>query len=241
MDKEIIESHEILKDLHREMIFSRKLDQFNSLFTLGLKAFYEEEKNVRNTLKVLNRPLEWFKIQRNYFFPALSAVLALTVVFIQLNLLTLENAILLISIIAFIALLCYIILSIFINWLEQKDMKVKQVFNRIKGYWVFLGSQLLTYSIIIASLDLKEIEEEINQYVLFAHILLQASTVEMINSLSTVVTLNQLEEWKRSVLSDPYATEIILKKADTIKSSHLFKDLEKPLNQYLTFIIGYKN
>ncbi|NQE45236.1 hypothetical protein C5S31_04340 [ANME-1 cluster archaeon GoMg2] len=238
MDKNIIESHKMLKDLHREMIFSRRLDQFNRLFTLGFKAFYEEEKNVRNNLKVLNKPLEWFKNLRNYCFTVLSLFVALITVAIQLNFLTLENAILLISI---GASLCYFIPSIWINLLGQKDMKVKQVFNRIKGYWAFVGSYLLTYSAITATHDWRESEEEIDQHVLFAVILLQASTVEMINSLSTVVTPNQLEMWKRSVLSDPYTTEIILSKQDSIKSSHLFKDLKKPLNQYLTFIIENKN
>ncbi len=238
MDKIIIELHKILTDLHQETIFSRKLDQFNRLFTLGLKAFYEEEEIVINNLTVLNKSLEWFKNLRNYCYTALSLIAAFTIVAIQLNILTLETAIQLIS---FLALLCYFIPSFCINQLEQKGMKVKQVFNRIKGYWALLGSHLLTYSTIIASPDWKVIEEEIYQHVLFARILLQASTVEMIDSLSTVVTPNQLEEWKRSVLSDPYTTEIILNNQDTIKSSHLPKDLKKPLNQYLTFIIENKN
>jgi len=238
MDKIIIELHETLKDLHQETIFSRKLDQFNRLFTLGFKGFYEEEKEVINNLKVLNRPLEWFKIRRNYFFPTLSSVIALTAVFIQLNLLTLEKAILLISIIVFIALLCYIILSIFIGRLEKKDMEVKRVFNRIKSYWAFLGSQLLTYSAIFATPD----EKEIDQHIIFAVIIYAASTVEMINSLSSVVTPNQLEEWKRNVLSSPYTTEIILNKRSTIESSHLFGGfIKKQYNQYLAFIRENKN
>jgi hypothetical protein len=227
-----MDEDKLLQDLHQEMIFSRKSDQIYRHFTLILKLFYEEEEDVRINLKVLNKPLEWFKSRRDYGFAGLSLVAAFTTVAIQLNILTLVNAILLIS---FSAFLSYFIPSFCISKIKEKDMKVKQVFSGIKGSWAFLGSYFLTYS-LSTTRDWKEIEKEIEHHVLFAVVLLQALTIEKINSLSTVVTSDKLEEWNRTVLSDPYTPKIFLSKQDTIRSSHFYKDFEELINQYITFI-----
>jgi len=157
----------------------------------------------------------------------LSLLAAFATVAIQLNILTLVNAILLIS---FSAFLCYFIPAFCISKIKQQDMNVKQVFNRIKGYWAFLGSYFLSYS-LSTTWDWHEIEKEIDHHVIFAVVLLQALTVKKINHLSTIVMSDKLEEWNRTVLSDLYATEIFLSKQDTIKSSHFYKNFKELLNQ----------